>query len=165
MTDPSADDFHARLAAVYREESGRILGALVRLLGGFEAAEDALHDAFTAAAQRWPEEGIPANPRAWLISTARFKAIDAFRRRTQLTAWLNSRAWPPELDFCALTIVRLKKAREYLDDAVRAMESCQEEQLLTPAQLGPMVVELSDLASDVDELIAELRARLERGTE
>lgn len=86
MTDPSADEFHARLAAVYREESGRILGALVRLLGGFEAAEDAMHDAFNAAAQRWPAEGIPANPRAWLISTARFKAIDAFRRRARLEA-------------------------------------------------------------------------------
>lgn len=86
MTDPSADEFHARLAAVYREESGRILGTLVRLLGGFETAEDAMHDAFTAAAQRWPVEGIPANPRAWLISTARFKAIDAFRRRARLAA-------------------------------------------------------------------------------
>ena len=87
------------------------------------------------------------------------------KAHVKLAAWLNSRAWPPEQEFCAITIVRLKKAREYLDDAVRALESCQEEKLLTPVQMGPMVVELSDLASDVDELIAELRARLERGTE
>ena len=83
----------------------------------------------------------------------------------KLAGALNGREWPPELEFCAHTIVRLKKAREYLDDAVRAMESCQEERLLTPPQLGPMLVDVGNLASEVDELIAELRARLERGME
>lgn len=70
-----------------------------------------------------------------------------------------------ELAFCAMAIVRLKKAREYLDDAVQALESCQEEKLIEPARLGPMLVDVGDLARDVDELIAELRARLERGVE
>jgi len=72
--------------AVYRSESRRILATLIRLLGDFDLAEDALHDAFAAALARWPREGVPANPRAWLVSTGRFKAIDAVRRRARLDA-------------------------------------------------------------------------------
>jgi RNA polymerase sigma-70 factor, ECF subfamily len=75
-----------QLDALFRAESGRILATLIRLLGGFELAEDAMHDAFNAALQRWPLEGVPANPRAWLISAARFKAIDAIRRRARFDA-------------------------------------------------------------------------------
>ncbi len=86
MSEPSTDEIRRRLDALFRAESGRILATLIRLLGGFELAEDAMHDAFNAALQRWPGEGIPANPRAWLISTARFKAIDAIRRRTRFEA-------------------------------------------------------------------------------
>src|SRR5207249_1046617 len=69
--------------AVYRADSRRILATLIRLLGDFDLAEDALHDAFAAALKHWPEEGVPANPRAWLVSTGRFKAIDALRRRVR----------------------------------------------------------------------------------
>jgi len=69
--------------AIYGAESRRILATLIRLLGDFELAEDALHDAFTAALERWPKDGVPANPRAWLVSTGRFKAIDAIRRRAR----------------------------------------------------------------------------------
>jgi RNA polymerase sigma-70 factor, ECF subfamily len=72
--------------AVYRSESRRILATLIRLLGDFELAEDALHDAFSAALERWPNEGVPANPRAWLVSAGRFKAIDAIRRRARFDA-------------------------------------------------------------------------------
>ena len=86
MPEPSTAEIRARLDAVFRAESGRILAALIRLLGGFDLAEDAMQDAFNAALQRWPEEGLPANPRAWLISAARFKAIDAIRRRTRFDA-------------------------------------------------------------------------------
>lgn len=74
--------------AVYRSESRRILATLIRLLGDFDVAEDALHDAFTAALQQWPKEGAPGNPRAWLVSTGRFKAIDAIRRRARMGAVL-----------------------------------------------------------------------------
>lgn len=105
-----------------------------------------------------PEDAVAEHPVQELL--------DALMKvHVKLAAWLNSREWPPELAFCAMAIVRLKKAREYLDDALRAMESCQEEQLLAPAQLGPMLVEVVDLARDVDELIAELRVRLARGTD
>ena len=65
---------------------GRILATLIRLLGDFDLAEDAVHDAFAAALERWPQDGVPANPRAWLVSTGRFKAIDALRRRARFDA-------------------------------------------------------------------------------
>ena len=65
-----------RLDSLYRAESGRILATLIRLLGDFDLAEDALHDAFAAALEQWQKNGMPANPRAWLVSTGRFKAID-----------------------------------------------------------------------------------------
>ncbi len=105
-----------------------------------------------------PEDAVAEHPVQELLDAL-------MKAHVKLAAWLNSREWPPELDFCALTIVRLKKAREYLDDAVRALESCQEEKLIEPARLGPLLVDVGDLACDVDELIAELRARLEREME
>jgi RNA polymerase sigma-70 factor (ECF subfamily) len=72
--------------AVYRSESRRVFATLIRLLGDFDLAEEALHDAFTAAVERWPRDGMPANPRAWLVSTGRYKAIDAMRRRARFDA-------------------------------------------------------------------------------
>src|SRR6266481_6346947 len=69
--------------AVYRSDSRHVLATLIRLLGDFDIAEEALHDAFRAALEQWPRDGVPANPRAWLVSTGRFKAIDAIRRRTR----------------------------------------------------------------------------------
>lgn len=72
--------------AVYRLESRRVLATLIRLLGDFDLAEDALHDAFRAALEQWPRDGVPAKPRAWLVSAGRFKAIDAMRRRARFDA-------------------------------------------------------------------------------
>jgi RNA polymerase sigma-70 factor (ECF subfamily) len=74
-------DVNDRVAAIYRAESRRVLATLVRLLGDFDLAEEALHDAFAAALECWPNEGLPRNPRAWLVSTGRFRAIDRIRRR------------------------------------------------------------------------------------
>ena len=68
------------LATVYRQESRKVFSTLVRLLGSFDLAEDALHDAFVAASEQWPERGVPANPAAWLVSAGRFRAIDRIRR-------------------------------------------------------------------------------------
>ena len=68
---------------IYRTESRRVLATLIRLLGDFDLAEEALHDAFRAALEQWPREGVPANPRAWLVSAGRFKAIDAIRRNAR----------------------------------------------------------------------------------
>ena len=86
--DERGDRTRATVDAVYRAESRRVLATLIRLLGDFDLAEEALHDAFTAAVERWPRDGVPANPRAWLVSTGRFKAIDAIRRRARFDASL-----------------------------------------------------------------------------
>jgi len=86
MSAPAPTDLRARLDAIYRTEGGRVLATLIRLLGDFDRAEDAMQDAFNAALKRWPVEGIPHNPRAWLISAGRFKAIDAMRRRVRFDA-------------------------------------------------------------------------------
>ena len=77
------------LDRLYRAESGRILATLIRLLGDFDLSEDALQEAFAAAARQWPRDGVPANPRAWLVSTGRFKAIDALRRTSRLDTSLD----------------------------------------------------------------------------
>jgi RNA polymerase sigma-70 factor, ECF subfamily len=86
MAEHAAEQVQEKVDAVYRSESRRIFATLIRLLGDFELAEDALHDAFSAALERWPKEGVPANPRAWLISAGRFRAIDAMRRRARFDA-------------------------------------------------------------------------------
>lgn len=84
MGEPdTAADARSAVAKAYEEESRRVLATLIRILGDFTLAEDALHDAFAAAVEQWPREGVPRNPRAWLISAGRFKAIDAIRRRTR----------------------------------------------------------------------------------
>ncbi len=86
MPEPTFEPVSALLERVYRTESGRIRATLIRLLGDFDLAEDAMHDAFAAALERWAQEGVPENPRAWLVSTGRFKAIDALRRRKRFDA-------------------------------------------------------------------------------
>src|SRR6187549_2538590 len=83
MTDDAAAQARAAVDAVYRADSRRVLATLIRLLGSFDLAEEALHDAFAAAVEQWPREGVPANPRAWLVSAGRFKAIDRIRRRAK----------------------------------------------------------------------------------
>jgi RNA polymerase sigma-70 factor (ECF subfamily) len=86
MSESTVDRAREVVDAVYQSESRRVLATLIRLLGGFDLAEEALHEAFAAAVEQWPREGTPANPRAWLISTGRFKAIDAMRRRARFDA-------------------------------------------------------------------------------
>jgi RNA polymerase sigma-70 factor (ECF subfamily) len=88
MTVDAARGVRELVDAVYRAESRHVLATLIRLLGDFDLAEEGLHDAFASALERWPRDGVPANPRAWLISAGRFKAIDAVRRRTRFDAAL-----------------------------------------------------------------------------
>ena len=90
MAEGAANPVHETVAAVFRAESRRVLATLIRLLGDFDLAEEALQDAFTAAVERWPADGVPSNPRAWLVSTGRFKAIDQLRRRAKFDASLTS---------------------------------------------------------------------------
>ena len=90
MAEGAANSVHETVAAVFRAESRRVLATLNRLHGDFDLAEEALQDAFTAAVERWPADGVPSNPRAWLVSTGRFKAIDQLRRRAKFDASLTS---------------------------------------------------------------------------
>lgn len=89
MHDDAAERARAQADEVYRSDSRRVLATLIRLLKDFDLAEEALHEAFTAALEQWPREGVPANPRAWLVSTGRFKAIDRLRRRARYDASLT----------------------------------------------------------------------------
>jgi len=86
MSGDSPERMRGMLDAVYRAESRRVLATLIRLLGDFDLAEEALQDAFRAALEQWPRDGVPANPRAWLVSAGRFKAIDGIRRRARFDA-------------------------------------------------------------------------------
>src|SRR3954467_6901939 len=87
MTDErTTTEAREMVDAVYRSESRRVFATLIRLLGDFDLAEEALHDAFASAVEKWPTEGVPDNPRAWLVSAGRFKAIDAMRRRARFDA-------------------------------------------------------------------------------
>ena len=89
MAVESADHVRQTVEAVYRTESRRVLATLIRLLRDFDLAEEAMHEAFASAVDQWSRDGIPANPRAWLVSAGRFKAIDSLRRRTRLDASLQ----------------------------------------------------------------------------
>ena len=82
----ATDSIQQTIEAIYQSESRRVLATLIRVLGGFDAAEEALHDAFRAALEQWPRDGVPSNPRAWLVSAGRFKAIDAARRQKRFDA-------------------------------------------------------------------------------
>src|SRR5487761_1366493 len=84
MPPPVPEQLSRTIETLYRSESGRVLATLVRLLGDLDLAEESMHEAIAAALESWPQTGIPDNPRPWLISTARFKAIDAMRRRARV---------------------------------------------------------------------------------
>ena len=127
--------------AVYRAESRRVLATLIRLLGDFELAEEALHDAFMAAVERWPQEGLPANPRAWLVSTGRFKAIDAVRRRARFDASL------PELAR-RLETEAGEDAEAVEDDRLRLIFTCCHPALPPDAQLALTLREVCGLTTE-----------------
>ncbi len=105
MSDTAGQHVRDQIEALYRSDSRCVLATLIRLLGGFDAAEEAMHDAFTAALDSWPSDGVPQNPRAWLISTGRFKAIDRLRRGARFNQALAAAAdqlegsAPPPADF------------------------------------------------------------------
>ena len=86
ISERSSEQIRELLDSLYRVDSGRILATLIRLLGDFDLAEEAMHEAFAAALSVWPKSGVPGSPRPWLISTARFKAIDNLRRRARFDA-------------------------------------------------------------------------------
>ncbi|HEY7539469.1 MAG TPA: RNA polymerase sigma factor [Methylomirabilota bacterium] len=146
MTEPTATD-RARQAvdAVYRSESRRVLATLIRLLGDFDLAEEALHDAFAAAVEQWPREGTPANPRAWLVSTGRFKTIDAMRRRARFDASQAELAARLEAE-----TVRAApgEGQDIEDDRLRLIFTCCHPALQPAAQVALTLREVCGLTTE-----------------
>ena len=128
--------------AVYRAESRRVLATLIRLLGDFDLAEEALHDAFLAAMQQWPAEGTPQNPRAWLVSAGRFKAIDRIRRRARFDVSLEDIG--ERID--ELADPGLLEEREGVeDDRLRLIFTCCHPALAAEAQVALTLREVCGL--------------------
>ncbi len=117
--------------AVYRSESRRVLATLIRLLGDFDLAEEALHDAFATALEQWPERGIPANPRTWLVSTGRFKAIDRLRRSARFESADSS-----IVDRLEATVTTETDEDGVEDDRLRLIFTCCHPALSSDAQIG-----------------------------
>lgn len=128
------------IEAIYRSESRRVLATLIRLLGDFDLAEEALHEAFFVAVERWPQDGVPQNPRAWLVSTGRFKAIDRLRRQARFTPLLQAQAdalqaqdWSEE---------------DVEDDRLRLIFTCCHPALAPDAQAALTLREICDLTTE-----------------
>jgi RNA polymerase sigma-70 factor, ECF subfamily len=145
MQQDAAERARETVEAVYRSDSRRVLATLIRLLGDFELAEDALHDAFAAAVEQWPHDGVPANPRAWLVSAGRFKAIDVVRRRArfdtfvpELKAQLEVESFPaPDAD-----------VEDLVDDRLRLIFTCCHPALPPDARVALTLREVCGLTTE-----------------
>jgi RNA polymerase sigma-70 factor (ECF subfamily) len=145
MSDPTVDRAREAVDAVYRAESRRVLATLIRLLGGFELAEEAMHEAFAAAVEQWPHTGTPANPRAWLVSTGRFKAIDAIRRRARFDASQAELAERLEAE----TMRQIPgEAEDIEDDRLRLIFTCCHPVLSPDAQVALTLREVCGLTTE-----------------
>jgi RNA polymerase sigma-70 factor (ECF subfamily) len=134
----------ADIDAIYRAESRRVLATLIRLLGDFDLAEEAVHDAFMAALERWPSEGVPGNPRAWLVSTGRFKAIDVLRRRARFDR--SCAALAATLD--AAAPAEAGEADDVEDDRLRLIFTCCHPALSADAQVALTLREVCGLTTE-----------------
>lgn len=138
----STDAVRAAIDAAYRTQSRRVLATLIRLLGGFDAAEEALHDAFAAAAAQWPREGVPANPYAWLVSAGRFKTIDRWRRQARLTSAL------PELTALSDAQPEPVMPEHIQDDELRLIFTCCHPTLAPDARIALTLREVGGLTTE-----------------
>ena len=138
MEFPAA--LQAQFAQLYRDESRRVLATLIRLLGDFDLAEEALHEAFRAAMEQWPQSGVPANPRAWLVSTGRFKAIDNLRRQRRFQ----------QLDeqFDLADDAAVEEGELLEDDRLRLIFTCCHPALASDAQVALTLREVCDLGTE-----------------
>jgi RNA polymerase sigma-70 factor (ECF subfamily) len=139
----SAEAVKARVEQVYREDSRRILATLIRLLGDFDLAEEALHEAFFVAVERWQRDGVPDNPRTWLVSTGRFKAIDVLRRRARFNA---------SRPLLVAQLEELEQAdwrdEDLEDDRLRLIFTCCHPALAADAQVPLTLREVCDLTTE-----------------
>ncbi|MED5430825.1 MAG: RNA polymerase sigma factor [Pseudomonadota bacterium] len=139
------DDIHAQIQRIFQAESRRVLATLIRLFGDFDLAEDALQDAFIAALKQWPQEGLPEKPRAWLVSTGRFKAIDQLRRRARYNARLQEQAEQLE----AQARVAMEEEHAAIeDDRLRLIFTCCHPGLAEDAQVALTLREVCGLSTE-----------------
>ena len=142
MKDDIAAHVRDEVDAIYRSESRRVLATLIRLLGDFDLAEEALHDAFAAAIESWPHDGVPRNPRTWLVSTGRFKAIDRLRRSSRFDS----------ADGAALERVAQSEEPEpedsVVDDRLRLIFTCCHPALSPDAQIALTLREVCGLTTE-----------------
>ena len=142
MANGDVNNARHALEAAYRTEKRRVLATLVRLLGGFEAAEEALHEAFAAAAIQWPRDGVPANPYGWLVSTGRFRTIDRWRRQARLTEILPELARFAEDDDAPVTPDLIQ------DDELRLIFICCHPALSPDARAALTLREVGGLTTE-----------------
>jgi RNA polymerase sigma-70 factor (ECF subfamily) len=145
MEQIADDEVRALVGRVYQEESRRVLATLIRLLGDFDRAEEALHEAFRVALEQWPRDGVPANPRTWLVSTGRFKAIDALRRRGRVDVALATLAQELDTDQLALTAGRSDGLD---DDQLRLIFTCCHPALAPEARVALTLREVCGLTTE-----------------
>jgi RNA polymerase sigma-70 factor (ECF subfamily) len=136
---------HEAVNAVYETESRRVLATLIRLLGDFDVAEEAMHDAFRAALEQWPRDGVPANPRAWLVSAGRFKAIDGLRRRARFDAFDETKATH---ELAVMDTAAWADADSVEDDRLRLIFTCCHPALAPDAQTALTLREVCGLTTE-----------------
>lgn len=147
MTEAPGSETRALVESVYRTESRRMLATLIRLLGGdFDRAEEAMHDAFSAAATQWARDGVPKNPRAWLVSTGRFKAIDRIRKQVRLDA--SSREIAERMEAEAEDAAARDEDPTMEDDRLRLIFTCCHPALAPDAQVALTLREVCGLTTE-----------------
>ncbi len=144
-SERSTEQIPTLLDTIYRTESRRVLATLIRLLGDFDLAEEALHDAFRSALEQWPRDGVPANPRACLVSAGRFKAIDTLRRRAHFEAALPELA--ERIDH-ATSNPAGQDEEEVEDDRLRFIFTCCHPALAPDARVDLTLREVCGLTTE-----------------
>ena len=148
MSQDDVKDVREVVDEIYRSDSRQVLATLIRLLGDFETAEEALHDAFAVAVEQWARDGIPSNPRAWLVSTGRFKAIDGMRRRTRHDASLDELAKQLESATASIDEEQQQDDEHLDDDRLRLIFTCCHPALPPEAQVAMTLREVCGLTTE-----------------
>ena len=142
---PVTDPVHEAVNSAYLSDSRRVLATLIRLLGDFDVAEEALHEAFRAALEQWPRDGVPTNPRAWLVSAGRFKAIDSLRRRARFDALDDA---GDQADVAVVDTAAWADEESVEDDRLRLIFTCCHPALAPDAQVALTLREVCGLTTE-----------------
>jgi RNA polymerase sigma-70 factor (ECF subfamily) len=142
---PVTDPVYEAVNAAYLSDSRRVLATLIRLLGDFDVAEEALHEAFRAALEQWPRDGVPTNPRAWLVSAGRFKAIDSLRRRARFDALDDA---GDQADVAVVDTAAWADEESVDDDRLRLVFTCCHPALAPDAQVALTLREVCGLTTE-----------------